>query len=213
MRRRSLPRLIAVLLAALVAGPMAAAASSGGAPPPRAGAEDCRPLARAAEAEFGVPPGILQAIGLVESGMAGRAWPWTINAAGRPFYLRTRYDAVVAAEAAVRHFGDAVAVGCMQVYLRWHAENFSDVGQMLDPEHNVRYAAAYLVSLRREHGSWEAAVRHYHASKSAAQFDYLCRVLAQRAALEYQRVTEAMRDRCASHDWLARVAGPQEDER
>ncbi|SOE00364.1 transglycosylase SLT domain-containing protein [Caenispirillum bisanense] len=204
MRRRSLPRLIGLLAALAVALPAAAASAM---PALDGGGEgDCRPLAAQAEAEFGVPPGILQAIALVESGLGGRAWPWTINASGRPFYLRTHSDAVVVAEAAMRHFGDAIAIGCMQVYLRWHAENFTDVQQMLQPAHNVRYAAAYLVSLRRERGSWEAAVRHYHGSERRAQADYLCKVLAARTRLGYQDVTDAMRDRCAAPETLVRLA-------
>lgn len=206
MRGRALPRLRPLLAALLLATGMPLLAV------PAVRAADCRPLAAQAEAEFGVPPGILQAIALVESGMAGRAWAWTINANGRPFYLRTHDDAVVVAEAAMRHFGNAVAVGCMQVYLRWHGDNFMDLRAMLEPANNVRYAAAYLVALRRDHDSWEAAVRHYHASNRAAQADYLCRVLSQRAALGYQPVTPAMRRQCAAHAALARTAAAEEGE-
>lgn len=193
MRRRAFPgvrRPLRIVAAAMVAG---LAAMLAGPQPARA---DCRPLAAEAEASFGIPPGILQAIALAESGVGGTAWPWTINARGRAFYLRSHQEALAVAEAATRHYGGSIALGCMQVYLRYHGERFSDLGQMLDPAVNVRYAATFLLALQRDHGSWEAAVRHYHASNPAAQATYLCRVLTIRRDLGYQTITDGMRRVC-----------------
>lgn len=84
----------------------------------------------------------------------------------------------------------------MQVYLRYHGSHFRDLRQMLDPRVNVHYAATFLLALRRDHGSWEAAVRHYHASDPVAQVKYLCRVLAIRRDLGYQGTTAAMHRLC-----------------
>ncbi|WP_207482409.1 transglycosylase SLT domain-containing protein [Arenibaculum pallidiluteum] len=157
---------------------------------------DCVVLAREAERLHGIPPGILQAIALVESGLGGVAWPWTLNVGGRPFYMNSKSDAVVLARAAVDRFGTDVAVGCMQVHLRWHGERFPDHAELINPVTNVRYAAAFLISLRRSHGSWGEAVRHYHGSEPVAQAGYLCRVLQRRVQLGYQEPNEAMMDLC-----------------
>src|SRR6476620_9629322 len=60
----------------------------------------CRPALIAAEARYGVPTGLLQAIGLVESGrrdeVTGRRepWPWAINAEGEPHFFETKQQAV-----------------------------------------------------------------------------------------------------------------------
>lgn len=91
-------RLAALLLMALAGGTVLSASSA------RA---DCRPLAAEAEQAFGIPPGILQAVALAESGVAGTAWPWTINASGRPFYLDSYAEALAVAEAARKRYGHA----------------------------------------------------------------------------------------------------------
>jgi soluble lytic murein transglycosylase-like protein len=164
--------------------------------PAAAAAPDCVGLAREAERAHGIPAGILQAIALVESGLGGVAWPWTLNVAGRPFYMSTRDDAVGLVRAAVERFGKDVAVGCMQVHLRWHGDRFPDGSALVDPVANVRYAASFLASLRSAHGSWTEAVRRYHASDPVAQAEYLCRVLGRRVGLGYQLPTTAMADLC-----------------
>jgi soluble lytic murein transglycosylase-like protein len=165
-----------------------------------AGAEaarlDCRPLAARAEARLGVPRGLLQAIALAESGIDGRAWPWTVNAGGKAAYLRDEQDAERVAAAAVRRFGGDVALGCMQLVLRWHGRDFTDLRDMLDPVSNVDHAAGFLIALRRRYGSWEDAVRRYHAADRAAQDAYLCRVLSMRILLGFQTATAPVRRLC-----------------
>lgn len=165
-------------------------------PRPVAAASGCVPAAAYVEKRLGIPDGILQAIALVESGRGGVAWPWTINAAGEPHYLPDRGEAERVLAQAVETHGGSVAIGCMQIYLSWHAERFRDLSHVLDPAANVAYAGKYLLLLRARHGSWAAAVRHYHGADAGAQRRYLCRVLTLRASLGYQGVTGAMQRLC-----------------
>ncbi len=160
-------------------------------------AGDCRSLAAVAEPEFGIPEGLLQAMAMVETGIYGMAWPWTINAGGKPYYMLTEADAQELARRAVAVYGDQVAMGCMQIYLRWHAQEFHDLQEILQPAANVRYAAAYLVSLHQRYGSWVSAVQHYHASDPTAQLIYLCKVIRTRASLGFQTVSLDTARACA----------------
>lgn len=166
-----------------------------GARPAHAG--DCRSLAAVAEPEFGIPEGLLQSMAMVETGIYGMAWPWTINAGGRPYYMLTEADAQELTRRAVAVYGDQVAIGCMQIYLRWHAQEFHDLQEILQPAANVRYAAAYLVSLHQRYGSWVSAVQHYHASDPTAQLVYLCKVIRTRASLGFQTVSLDTARACA----------------
>jgi hypothetical protein len=60
----------------------------------------CRAALSAAEAKYGIPAGLLQAIGVVESGRRDEAtgrrepWPWTINAEGEPHVFDNKDQAV-----------------------------------------------------------------------------------------------------------------------
>jgi soluble lytic murein transglycosylase-like protein len=58
---------------------------------------------------------------------------------------------------------------------------------MLDPEHNVMYAANFLKTLKKRHKSWEMAIARYHAGpdNDPAQKQYVCRVIG---ALVSQRL-------------------------
>lgn len=191
MHRRAPHRLTAVLGVLLVLGATVAAR-------PAAAASGCVPAAAYVEKRLGIPGGILQAIALAESGRNGVAWPWTINAAGQPHYLPDRTAAERVLEEAVQVHGGSVAIGCMQIYLSWHAERFRSLDHVLDPAANVAYAGKYLLLLRARHGSWADAVRHYHGSDVAAQRLYLCRVLTLRASLGYQGVTGALQRLCSA---------------
>ena len=51
----------------------------------------------------------------------------------------------------------------MQINYRWHGHNFTSTEEMLDVNWNVRYAASLIAGLYKNHGSWQAAVRHYHS--------------------------------------------------
>ena len=121
----------------------------------------CLTEARRAEAQHGIPEGLLQSISRVEAGrktVTGEfmPWAWTLNDRGEGLFFDSR-------EAAMRHLETAVAarehsvdVGCMQVNTKWHMGGFHELGDMLDPVQNADYAAGFLLDLHEAHQSWEA---------------------------------------------------------
>jgi hypothetical protein len=128
---------------------------------------DCEAMATRIGAAEGLPAGLLPAIARIESGRrvdrTVRAWPWTLNHAGRGLYFETREEALTYLRQTVAEGPRNIDVGCMQVNHYWHGENFPSVEVMIDPETNIRYAVRFLKELYASKGSWEAAVRHYHS--------------------------------------------------
>ena len=144
-------------------------------------AVDCEALASRFGAEAGLPDGLLASISRVEAGRAGpdkrvRGWPWTLNHRGKGYYFDTQAKALAFLRKVVDGGDRNVDTGCMQINVRWHAQEFSSLDQMLDPVSNVRYAARFLSALRAEHGSWDAAIKHYHSANPEFNVGYLSRV-------------------------------------
>lgn len=133
-------------------------------------------IARAAR-DSGVPEQLLEAIALVESGRGGQPWPWAVNVAGRGFWHGSRAELATHLE---RHDlpRTGVDIGCFQINSFWHGDAFADLQAMADPQANADYAAAFLVRLKREFGSWEAAAGAYHSRTPELAAAYRDRVLA-----------------------------------
>lgn len=176
----------------LAAGPTLALALLFWAAPARADESDlCLAAAQDAARLSGVPLSVLLAITLTETGRgdgdggAVRPWPWTINMEGEGHWFATREEALAFAQE--RHAAGATSfdVGCFQVNWRWHHENFTDIGQMLDPLANASYAAGFLkrlgaevgAEMGSEMGDWSEAAGAYHsrtpekATRYRATFD------------------------------------------
>ena len=117
-----------------------------------------------------LPPGMLRAIGVVESGRRDpqtkivAPWPWTINVAGRGQLFDMASDAIAASEAARIAGIQSIDVGCMQVNLAYHPRAFATLDQAFQPAANVAYAAAFLMQLHAKLGSWASAIAAYHSS-------------------------------------------------
>lgn len=145
-----------------------------GAPPgsPRAA---CLEALRAAEARHGLPPGLLVAIGLNESGLHANA----LNIGGRAIYPETRAEA----ERLLRQARSSyVMAGCLQVNARVHARG----GQVwpLDPSAAAEWAARFLQTHYARSGDWAEVLRRWHgASRSNARI-YVCRVRGKIEAVE-----------------------------
>src|SRR6185437_9297498 len=109
--------------------------------------QSCELAGAAAEQSHGLPPGLLQAIGRVESGRwdnaAGKVvvWPWSVDVDGESH----RYDSSEAALRDVRAWnaagGHSIDVGCFQINLGWHPGAFASLEQAFDPVANANYAA------------------------------------------------------------------------
>lgn len=162
----------------------AAAAGPETGPPPRSGENLCEQAAAAAERENGLPPGILVAIGRVESGrwdpLAGRVtpWPWTLNAAGKGQHLETRSAAIDATRTVLDAGTRSIDIGCFQVSLPHHPGAFVSLAEGFDPMANAAYAAKFLTELKNRSGSWESAIEAYHSGDRARGQEYGRRVFA-----------------------------------
>jgi len=144
----------------------------------------CLAEARRAEAQHGIPSGLLQSITRVEAGrktVTGEflPWAWTLNDRGEGLFFDSREAALKHLQAAVENGDHSVDVGCMQVNTKWHMEGFLELSDMLDPVQNADYAAGFLLDLHEAHQSWDDAVKHYHSAEPEKNVRYHSRVLAE----------------------------------
>lgn len=158
-------------------------------------AASCLPHLAAAERYYRMPRGLLFAVALTESGWQGRPHPWTLNVEGQPVYLNGAADMRTALSAAARKT-DRVAVGCMQIYLKYHPH--PDPLVLSDPRYNVWYGARFLDELHARHGNWSRAVARYHAGPQnvLAQRIYVCKVLRNFHRIRGGNGAEAARSGC-----------------
>jgi hypothetical protein len=130
----------------------------------------CRAALAAAEARYAIPAGLLQAIGMVESGRpdaatgARQPWPWTIDVEGEARFFDTKAQAVTWVRQAQAGGTRSIDTGCAQVNLMHHPTAFASLEQAFDPATNADYAARFLKELRTAAGgNWMTAVGYYHS--------------------------------------------------
>ncbi|WP_109575585.1 transglycosylase SLT domain-containing protein [Aminobacter sp. AP02] len=176
----------------------AAAISSASTGLAAASANPCEPEILRAADRYGVPVGILYAVGLTETGKKGSLQPNALNIEGKAVFPKNAAEALAAFEAARSEGKTLIDLGCMQINHRYHAAEFRSVRDMLDPRRNVDYAARFLVSLHSRHESWSMAVARYHAgpNNDPAQKRYVCRVIANMVATGFGRWTDNARSFC-----------------
>ena len=144
----------------------------------------CQRAGLEAERKADLPPGLLHAIGIVESGrsdsITGRvaAWPWTINANGAGRVFDSLPQAVAATQALQKHGVASVDVGCFQINLQQHPTAFATLEEAFDPSANAAYAARFLLELRARTGSWESTIAAYHSATPGLGSAYRDTVLA-----------------------------------
>jgi hypothetical protein len=171
----------AILLLLMMAAPAAANL------PPRPDSSPialCRAAIAAAERAANIPPGLLHAIGRVESGRRDPdtgtfgPWPWTINAEGRGQFFPTREAAIAAVRQMQAQGVRSIDIGCMQVNLRHHPNAFASLEEAFDPTANARYAARFLTELNSTRDDWLRAASNYHSSTPQFADAYRARVEA-----------------------------------
>ena len=180
-RRNALRDLAAAaLLSAAFSGAAAAAVEP-------SGVEDralCAAAVAAEEARSGIPKRLLAAISLVESSRwdarsgTSVAWPWTVTAEGKGRFFPSKAAAIAAVRRLQAKGVTSIDVGCMQVNLHYHPTAFRSLDEAFDPERNVAYGARFLMELKRDHGSWQRAVQHYHSSTADRRIPYQRKVYA-----------------------------------
>ena len=127
----------------------------------------CRNAAIQAADRHGVPREVLVAITLVETGTKRGgtygAWPWTVNVAGKGFWLDSRAAALLHAQQALARGQRSFDVGCFQLNYKWHGQHFASIDHMFEPGPSGDYAARFLKSLYSETGDWIKAAGFYHS--------------------------------------------------
>lgn len=97
-----------------------------------------------------VPAEVMYAIGLQESGTTLKGqrsfapWAWVLNVNNEGRFFRTREEASAALEAEIERGNKRVAVGMLQIHLRWNGHRVRDPLTLLDPSVNLRVAADVL---------------------------------------------------------------------
>jgi len=192
----TLPRYLRRIATALAA---AAAFTSSGAPAPAfASSNACEPEILRAADRYGIPVGILYAVGLTETGKRGSLQPNALNIEGNAIFPPSPQAAARLFAEARRNGAKLIDVGCMQINHHYHGKAFADVSEMLDPRRNVDYAARFLADLHRRHVSWSMAVARYHAGpdNDPAQKKYVCRVITNMVATGFGSWTANARRFC-----------------
>lgn len=144
----------------------------------------CAAAVRAQEAKSNIPKKLLTAISLVESGRWDAdtgitvAWPWTVTAEGKGRFFPTKAAAIAAVHRLQARGVSNIDVGCMQVNLYYHPNAFASLEDAFDPDKNAAYGAKFLTDLRRDQGSWQRAVQHYHSAEAERHIPYQRKVYA-----------------------------------
>ncbi|SAL51015.1 lytic transglycosylase catalytic [Caballeronia cordobensis] len=131
-----------------------------------------------------VDPKILAGIALNESAYNGRAWPWTLNVAGRGFFFRTREDAYRAVRYLISNGRSNFDVGIMQVNWGYHGKRFASAWDALAPATNIRVAEDILNENYRLTHSAVKAVAYYHSANPAPGREYLARFVKHLSQIE-----------------------------
>ena len=120
------------------------------------------------EEKFRLPRNALKAISIKESGrkdLSGKLspWPWAVNVDGKSYYFHNKHDAIKFVMSESKLGRKSIDVGCAQINLKFHGKHFESIAHMLDPKHNIAYAAYFLRSKYEESKNWYAAISNYHS--------------------------------------------------
>ncbi len=147
---------------------------------------NCEQAAANAERDAGMPPGLLQAIGRVESGRSvdGQliGWPLSVNAGGVSRQFATYEDAAAFVQDQSLSGQRFIDVGCFQIDLFYHPEAFGDRDDGFRPQENATAASRILQNLYARAGSWDQAIALYHSADPTRGIPYLKAVLRSWAA-------------------------------
>lgn len=137
-------------------------------------AEHTPPLAyQLAARSADVPPSILFAVALQESGMmlSGRLipWPWTLNIAGHAHRYASRVETCSALRRALmRTPGTRVDVGLGQINVGYHGHRVDEPCELVDPYRNLAISATLLREQHSPGGDWLMAIGRYHRPAGSA---------------------------------------------
>ncbi|PHN53584.1 lytic transglycosylase [Pseudomonas sp. ICMP 8385] len=131
------------------------------------------PAYQLAAAQARVPPNLLYAVALQESGrnLRGRTvpWPWTLNVAGQPRRYGTRREACADLRQVLQLTpATRVDVGLGQLNAGYQRHRVRQPCELLEPYRNLRLAATILREQYNPNQSWLMAAGRYHRPAGGA---------------------------------------------
>jgi soluble lytic murein transglycosylase-like protein len=194
MTHRTLVAALRLLASALATACLSSAAVGAAS----AATNPCEPEILRAADRYGVPAGILYAVGLTETGKKGSLQPNALNIEGKAVFPQSRGEALATFEDARREGKTLIDLGCMQINHHYHRARFASLEAMIDPAQNVEYATRFLKELKEREGSWTLAVARYHAgpNNNPAQKVYVCRVITNMVATGFGNWTPGAKSFC-----------------
>jgi len=158
--------------------------------------ENCVTHAVEAERKFNIPPGLLVAIALVESGQDGSPHPFAMSVQGRPVFARNAKEAARYLRDGKGQLKQNVYVGCMQLSLASHRGQFQPLENIVEPRENVHYAGRLLLRLHGEEGSWKTAVARYNGGTTRRAQAYICKIWQHLSELDAKSAKLLESPRC-----------------
>ncbi len=147
------------------------------------------------ELQTDIPKGLLLGIGKAEAIRKIKnkniIWPWTINHAGKSMFFDTKKQMTNYVFKNLKRNDFNIDVGCMQINIKWHKNNFKKITDMFEVNPNISYAASFLKQLKNKHGSWDKAIKHYHSSDPKKNNPYLIKVKSFWNKKEGKKITKA----------------------
>ena len=140
----------------------------------------CENTIESVELQTDIPKGLLLSIGKAEAirkiNNKYIIWPWTINHAGKSLFFDNKEQMKNYVFKNLKRKDFNIDVGCMQINIKWHKNNFKKISDMFEVNPNISYAASFLKQLKNKHGSWDKAIKHYHSSDPKKNNPYLIKV-------------------------------------
>lgn len=151
-------------------------------------ASKCIKLISKYEKIYQLPPNILLAIAIKETGRAYSGskklksntvipWAWSVNTGGKGYYFISKKEAVKFVREQVRSGNINIDVGVAQINLRAHPSAFESIEQSFDPEVNLHYAAYLLQKHYLEYKNWFKSIAAYHSKTEKFGSQYANNVL------------------------------------
>ena len=140
----------------------------------------CKNKIESVELQTDIPKGLLLGIGKAEAirkiNNKYIIWPWTINHAGKSLFFDNKEQMKNYVFKNLKRKDFNIDVGCMQINIKWHKNNFKKISDMFEVNPNISYSASFLKQLKNKHGSWDKAIKHYHSSDPKKNNPYLIKV-------------------------------------
>ena len=155
----------------------------------------CEKIIKSIELQTDLPKGLLLGIGKAEAirkiNNKYIIWPWTVNHAGKSMFFDTKKQMRNYVFKNLKRNDFNIDVGCMQINIKWHKNNFKKIVDMFEVSPNISYAASFLIQLKNKHGSWDKAIKHYHSSDPKKNIPYLIKVKSFWKKLDGKKIIKA----------------------